>query len=132
MAHETDNNASQIEADDVDMMSNSEAENDLKEPAPSTPTLQVSNKAIFNMINDTFLYAFQTIKSSSIQISPPKAGNKRRMPAAPTPYFKTNKALTVEAVSDDEEPAGPSTSANEVSHNDLGFKCFFVGYIVVK
>lgn len=119
IAHETNNNASHIETDDVDMRSNIVAENDLKEPAPSTPALQVSNNAIFNMINDIFSYEFHTIKLSLIQNFPPNAGNKGRMPAAPAPYIKATEAPTSIVVSDDEEP-GPSTSAIEVSYKDFG------------
>lgn len=40
MAHKTDNNASQ---NDVDMTSNSNAENYLEEPGPSTSAVEVSH-----------------------------------------------------------------------------------------
>lgn len=61
---------------------------------------------------------FKPLILSLIQNSPPKGGKERRLPDAPTPYRKVNTGVTVETNCDDKEP-GPSTSAFEVTYNDL-------------
>lgn len=70
-------------------------------------------------------YEFQTLEiiTFDTENSPPRGGNKRRYPAVPTPYRKTNNDMTREITFDDEEP-GPSTAAFEVevSQNDSGLQ----------